>query len=312
MNATRCKCDGLRGKKGERVKSHQTQMPPLVCGLEAARIPALIPVRRHPIPDESRGRRELMSGVIARLVGELGGGGKTSLPLSTGIPDLPPLSIGMRVGRTRWNLWSQTERSWLGLGDDDCWRDMAGAGLVVMVADDKVEKRAGGGNWKDKRLGNGWCLMDALITARHDENMTPAQSRMAQNFATISAFAHNSYRASSLRLGDSIATDWHGALCGLDSATRDTFDILRRTTGAGRRDYNILATANGINAPRSHVIFSARRRYGTATQSRPALAGVAGVRKSHRDVPLPPSSQFTFGRPPLLRFHTSNPVLMIP
>jgi hypothetical protein len=90
----------------------------------------MIPVQRHPIQDDCRGPRELdeaplvipilrilftglsrefcapqpmfealvwIPRVLARLVGELGDGGRTSLPLYTGIPDLPPLSTGIRV-----------------------------------------------------------------------------------------------------------------------------------------------------------------------------------------------------------------------
>lgn len=44
------------------------------------------------------------------------------------------------------SLWSRYERSGRGLAGDDCWRDIAVVGIVVVAVDGEVEKRAGGGN----------------------------------------------------------------------------------------------------------------------------------------------------------------------
>lgn len=104
----------------------QNQIPSLVCGQKSM----IVPVGRHPLQDDScsPGKlnkaslvipilRILFTGlscefrsaqpmfealvgipkVLARLFGELSNCRRSSLPLYAGIPDLPPLSIGIRV-----------------------------------------------------------------------------------------------------------------------------------------------------------------------------------------------------------------------
>jgi hypothetical protein len=76
--------------------------------------------------------------VLARLVSKLGNGRRTSLPLYTGVPDLPPLSIGMRTPSisVRTGLAGRGRVSGAGADDlDGAWGMVIvwGIGLVLVL-----------------------------------------------------------------------------------------------------------------------------------------------------------------------------------
>ena len=155
--------DVAKGEEGK--ETHQNQIAPLVGGQEGV----IIPVRRHPLQDDSCGPRELNKAplvipilrvlfaglpcefrgaqpmlealiwipkVLARLLGELGNSGRTSLPLYTSIPGLSPLSISIRISSVpiRTRLARRSGVSGAGANDlDGAWLAMIVGGILLLL-----------------------------------------------------------------------------------------------------------------------------------------------------------------------------------